>query len=582
MSTMDTLILLDEPFTFSQQRPLEPRQFIDEAQTCGIWMSEQELEAWHRVRLLVPLYRLARDGRAIASAYRRGEDAYYLAHWHPTSRADLIEAHANARLHDPAAETFIARRRLKRRLDEWSYESSVYLYSRHQLTALPFLRRVRPQLELKQAKSDIVARLVNHGSVKILRGRAAHLRDAAIAATLLEPAYHSRIYQRLSLPREEDFIAFDRWRRTRPLLRSLRLLDVDAAWIKDAAQLLHLEAEHIDPLGGWAEVVAAGDPEKWKSLSGTARAALELRISAELLLLYHDALHRAHRAPALPTPPPRTHGPFDNRLKRRRPLNALLTDFGLSPHPHVVVAVEGETELVLFPRVMQQLGISTDDDFIAVEDAVGADRDLSPLVAYAVAPRVVRASRAETGGRYVRLERPPTRLFVIFDAENAFATATARRERRDKWTNRLMQALPRDLRTPVVARQIRPFVTVATWTRTGTSFEYAHFTDREIATAAAALDRRPRQPTLEKRIQLVAKLRAQRGNLDEMLGPISKVALAEKIWPVLEAKIERALERGTERRIPIVRAVHRAYRLATEYPRRNLVIALERQRRRRP
>jgi hypothetical protein len=49
----------------------------------------------------------------------------------------------------------------------------------------------------------------------------------------------------------------------------------------------------------------------------------------------------------------------------------------------------------------------------------------------------------------------------------------------------------------------------------------------------------------------------------------------------IDAKIERALERGTDRRVPIVRAVRRAYTLATEYPRRNLVIALERQRRRR-
>jgi hypothetical protein len=144
-----------------------------------------------------------------------------------------------------------------------------------------------------------------------------------------------------------------------------------------------------------------------------------------------------------------------------------------------------------------------------------------------------------------------------------------------------MQTLPRDLRGPVVAEQIRPFITVATWTRTGTSFEFAHFTNIEIATAAAALDRRRRQPTLAKRVEIVAKLRAERGNLNKMLGPISKVALADELWPVLEAKIERALARGTERRIPIVRAVHQAYALATEYPRRNLVIALERRRRRR-
>ncbi len=578
---MDTLSLVDEPFAFTQFRPLLPRQFIEEAKKCGLWLSQQELEAWHRVRILVPFYRLARDGRAIARAYRHGEDAYHLAHWQPTSRADLVEARRHARLHDPACEPFIAYRRLKRRLGERSYESSVYLYSRHQLTALQLLGQMRPQLMLKRTKSDLVGRLDARADiVAIWRERADLLRDAAIAATLLEPAYYSRIFHRLSLPREEDFVAFDRWRRRRPLLHPLRLLGVHAGWIKDTAEMLHSDAHRVDPLGAWAEVIAAGEPEKWKTLSGNARAALELRISAEILLLYYDDLHRARRAPPLPQPPPRFRGSFDDRLKRRRPLNALLTEFGLSPHPHLVVAVEGETELVLVPRVMRQLGVPADDDFIAIEDAGGADRDLSPLVAYAVAPRVVRESNAESGGRYVRLERPPTRLFVVFDAEGKFATAAERGEQRAKWVARVMQALPRELRTAVVAQQIRPFITVATWTRTGTSFEFAHFTDADIAAAAAALDGRKRQPTLEDRVKLIAKLRAQRGNLDKMLGPISKVALADELWPVLEAKIERALEHGTERRVPIIRVVHEAYALATEFPRRNLVIALERQRRR--
>jgi hypothetical protein len=45
--------------------------------------------------------------------------------------------------------------------------------------------------------------------------------------------------------------------------------------------------------------------------------------------------------------------------------------------------------------------------------------------------------------------------------------------------------------------------------------------------------------------------------------------------------VEPALERGTERRVPIVRGVRRAYALATEYPRRNRIIALEHQRLRR-
>lgn len=107
--------------------------------------------------------------------------------------------------------------------------------------------------------------------------------------------------------------------------------------------------------------------------------------------------------------------------------------------------------------------------------------------------------------------------------------------------------------------QLRQFVTVDTWTRTGTSFEFAHFTDAEIARGAAAIGDRVRQQTLEERIATVAKLRAKRHNLDKMLGPISKVDLAVELWPILEAKIERALERGTQRRIPIVRALGQAY-----------------------
>lgn len=547
---------------------------------CGLWLSEQELEAFHRVRLLVPFYRVARDGRAIAAAHRRGEDAYNLAHWQPTARADLVEARAHGRLQDPSAEAFIARRRLKRPLGEWTYHSSVYLYSRHQLTALQLLHQARPRLRLKHAGGEHVGRLdANADAVGIWRERADRLRQIAIAATLLEPAYYSRIFHRLSLPREEDFVAFDHWRRKRPLLRPLRALGVDVGWLKDTAATLHWEADRIDPLGQWAEIIAAGEPEKWKSLSGDVRAAHELRVSAEFLLLYYDDLHRARRAPPLPEEPPRTRGPFDDRLKRRRPLNSLLMEFGLSPHPHLVVAVEGETELVLFPRVMRTLGLRTDDDFISIEDSGGVDRDLSPLVAYAVAPRVVPESADETGGRYVRLQRPPTRLLVVFDAEGHFATAADRRERRELWVDRLMRTLPRELQSAVVRQQVSRLVTVTTWTRTGTSFEFAHFTDAEIAAASARLDRRRRQPTPARRLTVIAKLRSSHGNLDELLGPISKVALADELWPTLEAKIERALARRTERRIPIVRIVDQAAALAHELPRRNLVIALERQRR---
>jgi hypothetical protein len=54
-----------------------------------------------------------------------------------------------------------------------------------------------------------------------------------------------------------------------------------------------------------------------------------------------------------------------------------------------------------------------------------------------------------------------------------------------------------------------------------------------------------------------------------------KVALADRLWSTLEQKIVRAEARKTETRIPIVSVLDEAIRLANEFPRRNLVIALD-------
>jgi len=76
---------------------------------------------------------------------------------------------------------------------------------------------------------------------------------------------------------------------------------------------------------------------------------MDMRLPGEILLLYYDRLVRESIATALPTPP-RTATPYDLRLKRRRPLDALLTEFGLSPHPHLILIVEGASPSACFCR----------------------------------------------------------------------------------------------------------------------------------------------------------------------------------------------------------------------------------------
>ena len=266
---------------------------------------------------------------------------------------------------------------------------------------------------------------------------------------------------------------------------------------------------------------------------------MDCRITGEILLRHYEELVRLSRAEPLPKAPPRTYGPFDFRLKRRRPLDALLTEFGLSPHPRLVLVVEGETERRLFPRVMAILGLRGDEDFLSIQNAAGVGRELAPLTTYAAAPRVA----PEEHESYVELLRPATRLLIVFDPEGSFATAEGTRRAADTGQIFCSTLCQGNLRHGHVREQLRPLVNVVTWRRSGESFEFAHFTNRQIAQAMQSLDSRARQPTFEKRVEIIRRCRQRRGDLAKLLWPgVSKIDLAEALWPTLERKIRRAQE----------------------------------------
>jgi hypothetical protein len=568
--------LLELPYSFTQRQLLTVRDFERAGSERGVGLTGDDLEALHRSRLLVPLFRVRRDGRAINAAARGGNPhlARVLAHWTPQRRDDLRETKKAGQLYDAAAEPFIARSRLLRPLDERTYEASVFLYAAQQLVTLPLIRNALPALRSAKGSGRVAVLDAPRETRESWREQAQELRDAAIVACALEPVYYSRLVETLTLPALEEFSAFDAWRESFLPTRMLDWLGVSAQWIRDRANGLRVTADRLDPLGRWTELVARANAKTWDWLQGVARNVMDLRIAAETLLLFHDDLVEAGAAEPVPAPHPRARVGSYRRLQPQRPLDALLTDFGLSPHPRLVVVVEGATERHLFPRVMRQLGVSVDDAFIAIEDAEGVDRDISPLIAY-LAPRLDQPPAED----YAEFQRPPTRFLVVSDAEGKSATRKQRHERRRDWVERIMRTLPRDLRTPVVRDQLRLLVQVITWKRSGESFEFAHFTDRELALAIERLDqRRPRKPTLSSLIAAMAGIRRARGSLTPELeaARISKVDLADELWPTLERKIERALQRETERNIPIVRVVGRAVGLATEFPSGSLLLALSR------
>lgn len=558
--------LLELPYSFTQLRLLMPHQFISEAGQRGVYVSPDQLEALHRARLLVPLLRVRREGRMIASLARQAHvHARQVAHWQPTGRADLVDAANAGRPFDAAAEGFVSRDRRRRRIGEFTYLSSEYVYSPHQLIVLPAIKAGVPLLS---ANRTGVSNVMDPHWLRSARSQAARLRTVVVALSALEPVYHPRVVERLHIA---DYAAYDQWIRQLRPLALLRWLRVEPAWLKDEAARLLLRAAGIDPLGAWHELLREADPDQLRLLRGDARSAVDLRIAAEILLLYYECLVASRRASRLPDSGPRGRGPFHGRLKPQRGLDALLTRFGLSPHPSLVLVVEGDTELRLFPRLFEKFGIRTDPDYIAIENMVGATRDLSPLVGY-LAPR----GQVDERARYLTPTRPLTRVLVISDAEGQLRTTASRERSRMGWVDRIVSTLPREYRTDAARAALNELVFVETWTSADESFEFAHFTDRQLASALLTLQRGPTRPSLQELVSRVASVRRGQGNIASLMPGVSKVDLADALWPLLDAKIDRALARGTERRIPIVRMIDRAIELAQEVPRRGVVIPLRR------
>jgi hypothetical protein len=580
-----TVELVELPFAFAlrDRELLLPDKFREAMRARGVSAVEQELEALHRARILVPFLRVAREPREVAAAARSDphpDGAWHAVYWKPSRPDDIKEERAVGRVYDPAREKFIPWSRYRGQLRGGTkYDKSVFLYAPHQLVALPLVRQLLPRLGWRRGQS--VGWLKAEPRVrKLWISEAERRREIAIAASTIEPAYYSQIIGWLRLQGLDDPEAYYRWRRRLPLQRLLRWLGVNAAWLVTAAEELLQRAHSIDPLGPWWEVIAHGDPDKWPKLSGAALSAMDLRVTAEVLLRYYDALVEAGMAKPLPESPDRWARPVDYRLKPRRSLDAVLTEFGLSPHPRLVLVLEGPTELLLVPRVMQFFGMRIGGDFMAIESAEGADRDLSPLFAY-LAPRLGEP-RDE---RYARFERRPSRFLVVLDPEGKVSTAEAREKRRQDWINRIMRTLPAELKTSdrfdVVREQIEQFVFVETWRpRRSESFEFAHFTDLELAEVIHALDTRTtRKPSVETLRRAIANVRVKRGSLDPILedAGIDKPDHAKPLWPKLERRLARAQARGTETKIPVVRVIDRAIRLAHEWSGATYVMALERQ-----
>jgi len=519
------------PWTFSQQRLLTSKGFRDECARRGtrVW-DVAYLEALHREGLFLPLVR--REG-------------------------DQVE--------DVATVPFQA----------WSSysPSSLFLYSPYQLLAAPALRRLMVGMHgSRSATGKITVKIdLTHPDLRFHLPRLPS-RDLTITLSALEARYRPGLVHRLHASDRSGLQSWWDYVEAFDPQAMLTWLGWQPDELKQAAYKLFGEAYSIDPLERWRRLVRLANPDAWSSLKDDALGANDHRIAGEILLrFYEDLVDREVTPPLekLPAGHSRFWHPLDERLNTdREELEQVLTEFGLSPHPSVVLAIEGKTEKIHLPGVLKLLAPPELRSRIRHVNMQSVDRDLTLLAVYVAGPLV----GAPDGDGWLPLQRPPTRLVVAVDPENRYETLKkCAKERRN-----LVKVIDATLRLEGIAvawSDLKLLVEVRTW---GThAFEFANFTDQELATAVLAQCRPDKPATVKDLTTAFSEIRKTSPVIDPIsahLGrKVDKTALAKALQPVLEEKVRERAQAANFEDVPFAAAVWRAVELAEE-PRRNVVV----------
>ncbi len=553
--------LFDLPLVFSQAPLLPADQFERELERRGLWpLDVGHLEELHRTRLLLPLFRLARDVRgAKAAARREGRPPLDYLIYTPTVGWQLRPYVEAGLLRVARSEPFRPWRSYRRSLGEFTFHSSEFLYSPYQLLVRgPDLRDLTRRMRGRRDASGsprFRLRLFPWDEQTAQRGD----DRLVVMLSALEARYRPAIVGRVSLG-DGGREAHDQHERDFEPEHMLAWLGLSAPQVYEAGERLLIAADFMDPLSEWWKLIRFGRRDRWDKLKGEALLALDHRIAGEMLLRFHEDLAARGLATAPDPPNPRYHDPRHGRIPQGEAgLEPAVTEFGLSPHPALVLVLEGETEMELVPRALDAF-LPPWRSRVRLVNAQGVDANLDLLTAYAG-----ELALGDEHGDLVLLNRPFTRFLIAFDPEGSFATDDQRREKRSRWAAKIQASLPKPLRrSAVVLRQITDLVEVDTW---GSAFEYAHFTNGEIAAASNRVARQvnPSAPRILARS--VAELRKHGGDVADAwkrahYKKVTKPAVAIELWPILERKLRAANEAGDISSVALGRVLVRVAELA--------------------
>jgi hypothetical protein len=550
------------PWAFSQQHPLDTAEFIREAEKRGVRLDAPALRELYRVGVLVPLVTVTtRPVRPPAPI-----DAHEPVRA-GTRLAQLRYGRDTGRLRDLAIEPYRPRLRFdSARISDPRGWWNGHIYSWYQLLVLPVVEPLLLRACYYRRGKRLYPKLKEPWEPT--KGDTERLRRIAAVLMALEARYLPNLdpeWVRLSGTNTEEW---QEYRRTYNPEAVLTALGCSPKQISDDAEHLLFKAHNLDPVGRrWSYLMRRAPSDAWKELTGRARMAIDHRISSEILLRFYEDL--AHRGVAEPLPeiPPLSWHPLHERLSYRpHTLDQDLASLGISPHPRVVLIVEGETEEYLIPRVWQALQLPNAPELMRVITLRGVKERIVKVGAFAAAPLV-----GELQGEYYDLIKPPTKLLVAVDPDPPYHTPEEVEARRTEVLDEIKlmlvaqgaEADPDDL---------GELVEIRTWSES--CFEFEHFTDDELAKAILEVYRGYGAPDQAGLIKALSAHRANRQDIGKVWTnwrppEVSKTALAKKLWPVLEAKIQ---DESAPHAPTIAKVVYEAYLEAQKFRYWNYVL----------
>ncbi len=561
------LVAASEPWAFTQQDPLSTSEFCKEAEKRGVALREHQLPGLWRVGALAPFVEIRSKPLRPGRPPKLGEPVFP-GSWH---LRELRRAVESGRLADPVQLGFRPQLRLHRSAAPNPNRSwwNGLLYSRWQLLGLYDLWSLLSQGKWKRMPNESLGtwrlRTLTLWETQI----AERSRQLAALLVALEARYLpvlERGWLHIRNAADEQWETFVQHFNPAAVLARLNRDPTDL--LRSADDLL-LGARRSDPLGhNWSELLRRAPQRTWDDLSGDALVALDDRIAAEILLLCYEYLAARGTVAPLTERNDLFHTERERISYRLRPLDTNLSSLGLSPHPGVILVVEGETEEVFVPLVRDHIRIPSQAEVIQSVVLRGIKGGLTKLAAFASAPLLGEKMPPHNQGDAWVTVKPPTRLMVVVDPDPPYDSPEKVEVQR--------RLIVEEIIAVVRAQGVEPdqddvdsLVSVKTWSES--CFEFAHFTDDELAEALLKVHRQC--GGLDK-ARLVAALREQRNNGSDIKNvwknwwrpEPSKTALARELWPVLRSKLDAAASDPAADLPPIAEALITAFREAVQRP----------------